>query len=86
MKNLLDIILAIGGIFIGIIAFIDQDYRPISIAILLFVILLVYFSQYTSKIEEHESRMNKIDEKIKIYERLSKTEAEIDLLKKGNKK
>lgn len=85
MKNLLDIILSIGGIFMGVLALLDKIYQPTGIAIMLFVILLIYFSQHVSKIEEHDIRINKLDEKIKIYERLSKIEAEIDLLKRRPK-
>ena len=58
---------------------IGEDYRIFEIALLLFVFMAVVLSRFSDRLGDCEFEQKKIEEKFKIYDRLSKIEAKIGM-------
>lgn len=86
--------LTIIGLLITLIAPvpIPQEYRIIAIAALLFLFIIIILSDFKNNLEnvkqknmQIEKQYNLLEEKLKIYERLSKLETTIEVIKNGKK-
>jgi len=76
------IILAIISIY-G--SWISKEYRYILIVLLLFAIAMYFLTDIYRNIEEQDFEINRLNEKINIYEELIDVKADIKLLKRGLK-
>ena len=70
-----DLLLGLGSIAAGVLTLINREFWQVGISLTIAGFLMLYFSEYISKISENEIDIKKLKEKLIIYERLSKLEA-----------
>jgi hypothetical protein len=85
-NKILDIILTAAMLGAGLLTLVDKEYWPAGVALIIAGFLLLYFSNYISQIEENTQDIQKLKEKVNIYDRISKIEAKVDGLKGGKTK
>lgn len=61
----------------GIAAIFSEEYRFYIIALYPIAVILYLLSSYINKIEKHEEEIKRMNEKLKIHERLSRLEGRI---------
>jgi len=74
-----DIIFGICSVGVGVLTLVNKEFWPAGVCLIAAGFIIVYFSNYTSQIEENKEEIKKLKEKLIIYERLSKLEAKVGL-------
>ncbi|MBI2499463.1 hypothetical protein HYV88_04440 [Candidatus Woesearchaeota archaeon] len=89
MENLVDLLVSIGGIVGLILAIVSDELRFFAIIGMAVAFIVVYIDINVASLRKHilqinlnKSEINKLNERINIYERLSKVEADLRLIKR----
>ncbi len=73
-----DLVLGFVSMVAGILTLIaNKEFWPAGLSLIVTGFLIMYFTDYTSRIVKNEFEIKKLKEKLIIYERLSKLEAQI---------
>ncbi len=79
-------ILGILGIVIGLLAFINEEYRLIAALIFSAAVVFYTIQSFSQELEKHETRVQRLEEKLKIHEQLINLKADVEYLKKEVRK
>lgn len=83
-RDTLSLIIGTVSLFLTVL-FIDDNAIRIAISIVIFLVIVsVYLTLMFKDIQSNSLKINKLNEKLNIYERLSKLEAKLNI--KGDKK
>lgn len=72
-----DLVFGVVSMTAGILTLMNKEFWSAGISLIVAGFLMLYFSESISKILENELEIKKLEEKLIIYERLSKIEAKI---------
>lgn len=75
----------IASLAIGTASIFSEKYRLLIISLFVFFIAIYVLSAYIKRIEEHETKIQKLMEKLKIYEQLINMKADIEYLKRNKR-
>jgi Ca2+/Na+ antiporter len=74
--------LGILGIIIGLISFINQEYRLLAALLFCAALVLYIIKSFSDELEKNELRIQRLEEKLKIHEQLTTMKGDIEYLKK----
>ncbi|MBS3088743.1 hypothetical protein J4402_03090 [Candidatus Pacearchaeota archaeon] len=85
-SSILNIILGLLTILSFLWSYFSEENRIIAMIIGFLLIVLIMVSEKNARIDELEIRQKKLEERLKIYERLNKLELEVEILKNAKRK
>jgi len=78
-----DLILGALSLLSIVLAFVSQEYRIFAVSAFFILLIIVILSSQSIEISKIKEEQKKTFERLKIYERLSKVEAMIKVIKNG---